>query len=451
MTPGPSGNLREPDPLSRFLEKLRLEHAPVQHDAAEPHRRAAAPRRPSNASEMTRRGGKRAGAGRKGKWSDGHLVSVIKDGLQAIGSNDSPKAVRALIKDIRHSMPDFYSHAKEDTLRRQYFKYRHRPTSVPTPVASKRSTFPQAAERAADEPIIDAGTRERWISLLLKWGKEPKLHPIGMSVEQAHELINSLIAVGALCRAYLDQLFVHMERRLHCNGKQRIEWIQKARDRLAANPIDWPVPPTRRGQPNISAGLVLDALSKGPATNPEVVARTRLKRSTVQNLLISLFRAEQIVRVGFGRYALPAEGLAGHVSTRAAILDALSGGPASPAELRARTGKSGNEIAGGVHRLKEAEKIILTKRGVYSLAGTASPHVYARDAIKVVLQSGPKTISELIVATGKNRKELYIAARRLEANDAVKRIGRRGRFRVFALVSSRRKNGNRAVRRAPRL
>jgi hypothetical protein len=273
MALGPSPNLRNPDALNRFLENLRSQQqAPVQQ-AGEPHRRATAPRRPSSISGTTRRGGRRAGAGRKGKWQDGHLVSVIKDGLQAMGSNDSPKAVRALIRDIRHFIPDFYPHVKEDTLCRKYFKYRHLPTPIPTPVASKQSTVPQPAEMAADEPIVDARTRERWVFLLLKWAKEPKRHPVGMSIEQAHELINRLITVAAPWRAHLDELFIHMERRLHWNGRQKIEWVQKALDRLAANPLDWPISPTRRGRPDINAGLVLGVLSKGPATKAEILAK----------------------------------------------------------------------------------------------------------------------------------------------------------------------------------
>jgi predicted Rossmann fold nucleotide-binding protein DprA/Smf involved in DNA uptake len=140
-------------------------------------------------------------------------------------------------------------------------------------------------------------------------------------------------------------------------------------------------------------------LSKGQATKDEIVAGTGLSPTTTQNLLVSLVRAEQIVRVGIARYALPAEGLAGHVSTEAAIFDVLSAGPTSPAELRARTGKGAGEIAGGLHRLKKAGKIILTKRGMYSLyslASTGARHVYAKEAIDDALRSGPKTVRELV-------------------------------------------------------
>jgi hypothetical protein len=77
------------------------------------------------AKTVAQYGGKRTGAGRRSKWRDGNLISVIKSALEAIGSPDTPKAVRSVIRDIRLRDPKFYPDVKEQTLGRTYFKFRH--------------------------------------------------------------------------------------------------------------------------------------------------------------------------------------------------------------------------------------------------------------------------------------------------------------------------------------
>jgi hypothetical protein len=72
--------------------------------------------------------------------------------------------------------------------------------------------------------------------------------------------------------------------------------------------------------------------------------------------------------------------------------------------------------------LHNAGSIVLTKRGKYALAGSASPHVYARDAITDALRSGKKTMPELIAATGKNYGEIWQALRRMGDKREVIRV-----------------------------
>jgi hypothetical protein len=115
-----------------------------------------------------RHGGSRPGAGRKGDDRWYHLVSIINDDLDAIGSAASPKMVRSVVRDRRVADPSFHEDVKEETLVRYYFRYRNRPA----PIASKQPTISQTALTPADGPAslptapVDLG---RHLFLLQKW------------------------------------------------------------------------------------------------------------------------------------------------------------------------------------------------------------------------------------------------------------------------------------------
>jgi biotin operon repressor len=149
--------------------------------------------------------------------------------------------------------------------------------------------------------------------------------------------------------------------------------------------------------------------------------------------------------VANGVYAPWTEGAA-LVATDKAIREVLANGPAVPAQLRARTGKSDAAIHGGLHRLKKKGTIVLTQRGkyaMYALAGTAPLHVYAGDAIGRALESGSKTLAELETVTGKKRGELWAALLRKEAKGEVVKaylinVGHRGRLAAFAAAPAHR-------------
>jgi hypothetical protein len=297
---------------------------------------------------------------------------------------------------------------------------------------------------SAKQSIVDAPTCDRWMFDLLEWGKEPKRRPVGMSTAQARDLIKRLLAIPEQCRPHVDHLFVHMERRVHWNGRQKIEWLQSVPDRLNRNPFDWPIPPSKRGRRDVNTDLVLDFLEKVPADadKDEIQAATGIKPTTLQNLLVSLERSKRVTRTDLGRYASPAKELAAHVSTDAAILNFLANGPAFFDEIRAGTGKTEGEVAGGIHRLKKAKKIDLIHRGKrarYALAGMAQAHVYAGDAVDQALESGSKIMRELEEATGKKRGELWAAIdRKVAKGEIVKayliNVGHRGRLAAFALA-----------------
>jgi len=320
--------------------------------------------------------------------------------------------------------------------------------SPPIPTHADESIIAQSTKVAANRPTIDTQSRARWMSSLQEWGKETKRLPACMSVERADGIIKRLIAAGWRWHDQLDQLSVHMGRRIHWNGRQKIKWIEATIDRLTRNPSDWPIPPSRRGRPDVTVGKIESYLRDvGRAHKQDIAAALGILDTTAQTTLCSMERAGIIVREANGLYAPMTEGAKSVDPTDKAILDALADGPATPAELRARIpGKTEAAITAGLHRLKEASKAVLTHRGKYGkygLAGKATPHVYAGDAIDQALKSGSKTLPELEKVTGKKRGELWAALSRKEAKGEVIKaclitVGQRGRLAAFASAASAR-------------
>jgi predicted Rossmann fold nucleotide-binding protein DprA/Smf involved in DNA uptake len=277
------------------------------------------------------------------------------------------------------------------------------------------------------------------MSLLVQWGKETNRHPRFISAEQAREIVYRLIAAAPPHRrSNLSQLFVHMERRIHWNGRQKIKWLQTAAARLEANQSDWPIPISRRGRLDVTATKIWTYLAntlEKRAHKRDIVAALNIPSTTAQTTLCSMHRAGQIVRIANGVYGLPATCVSTYVSADKAILDALrNGGQRNCAELRAQTGKSEGAVHAALHRLHKAGRIVLTKRGRYALAGSASPHVYARDAINDALRSGNKTMPELIGATGKNYGELWAALKRLMAKGQVVQVPFSEQLIAFCII-----------------
>jgi hypothetical protein len=201
-------------------------------------------------------------------------------------TRDNRKAVTNVIAELQNDDPAYRTWAS-DTLSWAY--YRAEP--LPRPLRTEE---------------------DRWTSLLIQWGKETKRHPAFISAEQAREIVNRLIAVASHRRADLDQLFVHMDRSIHPSGRLKIKWLQSAIARLSANPLDWPIPISRRGRPDVTAGRIETYLANAPgkrAHKRDIVAALKIPRTTAQTTLGSMERAHRIVRVGIGIYALPMEGV----------------------------------------------------------------------------------------------------------------------------------------------
>jgi DNA-binding IclR family transcriptional regulator len=357
---------------------------------------------------------------------------AVDAGLTAHGwKRDDCKAVERVIAELQNNDPS-YKTLRTETLERYYYRM------APLPL-------PAAIEEAIEE--------DRWMSLLMKWVKATKRHPPIISADEAREIISRLRAVVPPHRHNdLDRLFDHMDHnRIHWSGRLKINWLRDTIDRLAANPNDWPIPLRRRGKPNETAARIETYLANTPknrAHKRDIVAALKIPKTTAQTTLCSLERADRIRRVENGMYSLPMDGVAPYIPTDKAILDALAGGQRTCPELKAETGKSEGAVSAALHRLHNAGSIVLTKPGKYALAGSASPHVYARDAITDALRSGKKTMPELIAATGKNYGEIWQALRRMGDKREVIRVARRGQIVAFALPGAGRAPRHRTLRAA---
>jgi hypothetical protein len=380
--------------------------------------------------------------GRTPKWPGKlsyDLVCLVRVGLGILGLKERRKWIDAVVLIIRDRT--FYQQWSFGNLVTVFYDYRNEPPPAPGPIA----------EQPTDEPTIDASTRDRWMSRLQEWANETKRRPPCRSREQLCELINHLNAIPAPWNAQVDQLFTHMERRRHSwRGRQKIEWLEAVPGRLARNPLDWPIPATRRGRPDKQAGLVLAAVRKGKETKDEIADDTGINPDSLQTLLNRMVESKELGRTERGRYVEWTEGLVCYErpDVDKEILNALADGWATPHELRDRIGCSQGAINKGLRRLRDAKEIILIDRAnsaergraaLYGLAGTAMPYVSVGDAIVDALQSDSKTDPELEAATGRKLSAIKAARGRLEAKGVVKRDGVRGGFTVWALSRRRRR------------
>ncbi len=379
------------------------------------------PSQVENLSLHPTRGGKRSGAGRKGKrHRNADLVSTIRTELKTIGAADeSPKLVRSVVRDICLRDPTFCERLglEEQSIVRAYFKHRNTP-SPPT------------------EP------RDQWISDLGKWGESP---------EASRALVDRWIAIVTiklpnLGLAYLTRMFAHVKcaRRLR-TGQSKIERLKRAADNLESD-RPYPLRPWDQGsKENIE--LIKSALRNGLTDVQEIADHTGIKPRTTQELLAFMANVGDAVRLRHGHYGPAREGATNSTPPGKVILRLLEDGPASSADLRARGNLSEAQVFGALHRLVNITgQVVRLKPDLYALPGAAAvPHVYAHDAIILALRSGKKSMPELIEITDKNRAELWAALRRrLLPDGLVKQVGFRsghavrpgfrGRVAVFALI-----------------
>ena len=238
---------------------------------------------------------------------------------------------------------------------------------------------PQSAE-GTNKVALDA-PRERWLCMLQRWGKATKRHPFFLSAEEAGEIVNRLIAVSSHWHAYLDQLFVHMDRRIHWSGRQKIKWLLSVIDRMAANRFYWPIPFSRRGRPDVTAGRIETYLANAPgkcAHKRDIVATLDVPSTTGQTTLCSMERAGRIFRVANGVYGLPTKGVSTYVSAEKAIVNMLAAGPRTNAELIVGTGRTEAAVHAAIHRLGKQGKIKCEKR---SRRGIRRGESYTRYAL----------------------------------------------------------------------
>jgi hypothetical protein len=345
------------------------------------------------------------------------LVLEVKAVLEAKGLPRSNDAVVDATRTLRTKDP--WKNWSQETLWRKYWVALKHHGDSPEPIPAEDSS-----EAPTDAVTVDATTRNRWTSLLQKWG---------LSLQKARDLVNLLIAKAAIVHrvAYLGELFDYASRRRTWNRGRKVAWLRRAAEEMERR---WPA--MREGSDE-NAKAILAALRKGPTNCKEIVAATELNPISVHNLLVSMCHDGEIERVAFGRYALPTEHPARYVPPSEAILRVLSDGSAIPAEIRTRTGLTKAQTAGALHVLKKRGKVVPTEYGKYALPGTAAPHVYTKDALDRAMESGLQTVPEFIEFTGKNRGEIWAALRRKKAKGEVIQAylvypGRRGRLAAFA-------------------
>lgn len=176
----------------------------------------------------------------------------------------------------------------------------------------------------------------------------------GASQEQGRALVSRLVAVAGHRLPHLDELFDRMDIRVRWDGKRRIAWLQEQAERMAADPVYWPVQKKQSAKTGVDT--VLAALQSGPKTKAKLVGMTGKTEVAIASLTQSLCDAGWIVRLKPGVYALPAAGTETHVSATDAVLAALTtaGKSMTTAELCVATSKPRSAIDAAIFRLKKA-------------------------------------------------------------------------------------------------
>ena len=366
--------------------------------------------------------------GRPSKWvSDGgrirtarghQLFLAVTDYLKTCGlAQGDDGAVRHAIQEI-HTDPRFNSESTE-RLRKGFY-------------AAAKASPP------ATEP------RDQWESELRNYGAGP---------EASRALVDRLIAIVTLRLPYLGLgyitlMFDHLKRvRRLRTGQSKIEWLEGATTKLESEKPSYPIRPWDEGS-NANIQAIKSALGDGLTGVQNIAAATGIKPRTAQEILAFMTITGDAVRLRHGHYGPPQEGAAAYTAPGKLILKALEVGPATTEQLRERTRLSAVQLAGALHWLwRKAGKIVRLKPDLYALPGAAPvPHIYAHDAIVLALDSGKKSMPELVKITGKNRAELWAALRRRLFPDGIAkragfrsghdvRPGFRGRVAVFALTA----------------
>jgi hypothetical protein len=342
--------------------------------------------------------------GRRPEWTDKpgeKLVRDLRALLEATPGLTYTEAIKTLC--MRPPWNIKYSHSPSTLLRKYRVAQRHH----------------DAQSRATEE--------DRCMSMAQKWG---------MSPENARELVDRLITLYGL--PVLGRLFDYVSRRRVYPRPRKVKWLQHTADEKERNPDYWPF--WRKEPPDTNAERIKTVLRRAPrAANSYIAAETGMKLRTVETLLYSMRQTDEVISAGFGKHVLPAAGIVSYVPPSTATMKVLEDGSATPAEICARTGMSKSQIAGALHWLWKHEKIVRIRPNLWGLPGTALPYVYAHDAVIEVLQSGSKTVRELVAATGRNRGQIWGALRRLKAKGylieayLVHGSGQRGRCAAFAL------------------
>jgi hypothetical protein len=145
------------------------------------------------------------------------------------------------------------------------------------------------------------------------------------------EMVISAIELNPPRAAKFPELFVCLDAQWRHFGQKRKlldEWLKK----MGRDPLDWPRRLPLRG--SRVGDQILTALRTGPKTDAQIVrAFPKSAKMTLTKLNPTLglaIKAGKIMRVGWGKYALPESGLAAYISPNRLLVELVIGAPDYP-------------------------------------------------------------------------------------------------------------------------
>jgi hypothetical protein len=145
------------------------------------------------------------------------------------------------------------------------------------------------------------------------------------------EMVISAIELNPPRAAKFPELFVCLDAQWRHFGQKRKlldEWLKK----MGRDPLDWPRRLPLRG--SRVGDQILKALRTGRKTDVQIVrAFPKSARMTLTKLSPTLglaIKAGKIMRVGWGKYALPESGLAAYISPNRLLVELVIGAPDYP-------------------------------------------------------------------------------------------------------------------------
>jgi hypothetical protein len=208
---------------------------------------------------------------------------------------------------------------------------------------------------ADDQPAIEAPMRDRWMSLLQKWGTSPR---------EAHDFVERLIeAAGPHRVARPDDLFTYKHSHWRLSGATKIAWLEEQARQMKADPLYWPRFQTRRTKAAADVDVVLKHLQSGIKTTAYFVRRLRKSRAAVGKLLDLMVTRGDIDDAGLSKWGLPGSNTYAKVTLQ--VLKAVIVRRQNPTELRLTLGLSKYAIASAIESLRRMGLFVAasTRRG----------------------------------------------------------------------------------------
>jgi predicted transcriptional regulator len=243
---------------------------------------------------------------------------------------------------------------------------------------------------------------------------------------KARNLVDRLVtAVGNRPRGILEEMFDHLERQICDHLPKKNRRLECECERLEKN--EYYIPQLRSLKRDEFSDQVYAALADGPKTKEQLARIFGRSYSAMSSVGLRLRNAGQIKTIWHGdRFMWARANTASpFVFARDAIVAALKERPMNVSELAQETGKGTSTVKSALHRhLLPNDKVIRTKHGIYALAGTQPSYVSKCAAIIAALENGPMTVPALAQDTCTTPSSLYQFIDLLLANGRVIRTKR---------------------------